>query len=56
VTKLGRCWTCTRATPLRVVVDVLSSPGIQRLVCVVAGTNVVEGIVSLRDVASFIFA
>uniref|UniRef100_A0A7S0WNV7 CBS domain-containing protein n=1 Tax=Pyramimonas obovata TaxID=1411642 RepID=A0A7S0WNV7_9CHLO len=56
VNKLGRCWTCTRATPLRIVVDALSSPGIQRLVCVAANTNVVEGIVSLRDVASFIFA
>ena len=51
----GRCVTCTRATPLRAVLEALTSPGVHRLVCVEPDTNRAEGIVSLRDVACYLF-
>ena len=53
---LRRCVTCTRATPLRAVLEALTTPGVHRLVCVEPGTNRAEGIVSLRDVAYYLFS
>ncbi|KAK3266986.1 hypothetical protein CYMTET_24427 [Cymbomonas tetramitiformis] len=52
---VGRAYTVCRASPLRAVLDGLATPGIQRLVCVQVGTNRVEGIISLRDIASLLF-
>lgn len=54
--RVGRCVTCTRATPLRAVLEALTTPGVHRLVCVELGTNRAEGIVSLRDVAHYLFS
>jgi CBS domain-containing protein len=41
--------------PLRVVVERLAAPGVRRLVVVDAGTRRVQGVVSLSDVAAYLF-
>jgi len=56
VGKIGRCHTCTRTTTLRVVVEALATPGVQRLICVEPNSRRLEGLISLRDVALFLFA
>jgi 5'-AMP-activated protein kinase regulatory gamma subunit len=50
-----RCYTCTRADTLRTAMETLALPGVTRLVCVQAGTKRIEGIITLSDIASFIF-
>lgn len=50
-----RCYTCTRADSLRTAMETLALPGVTRLVCVQAGTQRIEGIVTLSDIASFLF-
>jgi len=50
-----RCYTCTRADTLRTAMETLALPGVTRLVCVQAGTKCIEGIVTLSDIASFMF-
>jgi len=52
---VGRCYAITPSCPLRTLVDALSLPGIDRLVITEEGSNRIEGIVSLRDLASYIF-
>eukprot|EP00217_Crustomastix_stigmatica_P011778 CAMPEP_0183794200 /NCGR_PEP_ID=MMETSP0803_2-20130417/3695_1 /TAXON_ID=195967 /ORGANISM="Crustomastix stigmata, Strain CCMP3273" /LENGTH=516 /DNA_ID=CAMNT_0026038599 /DNA_START=243 /DNA_END=1794 /DNA_ORIENTATION=+ len=60
-TTFGRAFTaqsprvhvCTRSDTLRTIVETLSLPGVRRLVCVEPGTQIVEGVISLRDVAAF---
>jgi CBS-domain-containing membrane protein len=50
-----RCYTCTRADSLRTAMETLALPGVTRLVCVQAGTQRIEGIITLSDIASFLF-
>ena len=50
-----RCYTCTRADTLRTAMETLALPGVMRLVCVQPGTQRIEGIITLTDVASFLF-
>ena len=50
-----RCFTCTRADSLRTVMETLSLPGVSRLICVEAASQRIEGIVTLSDVANFLF-
>lgn len=45
----------TREEPLRSIVEKLSLPGVRRLVVVEPTTRRVEGIVSLSDVAAYLF-
>jgi 5'-AMP-activated protein kinase regulatory gamma subunit len=35
--------------------ETLALPGVSRLVCVQAGTQRIEGVVTLRDIAEFLF-
>eukprot|EP00252_Welwitschia_mirabilis_P005934 TRINITY_DN16528_c0_g1_i1.p1 TRINITY_DN16528_c0_g1~~TRINITY_DN16528_c0_g1_i1.p1 ORF type:complete len:509 (-),score=101.56 TRINITY_DN16528_c0_g1_i1:535-2061(-) len=49
-----RCHMCLRSDPFQKVVESLSNPGVRRLICVEAGTNRVEGIISLSDVFKFL--
>lgn len=50
-----RCFTCTRADSLRTVMETLSLPGVSRLICVEAGSQRIEGIITLSDIATFLF-
>lgn len=50
-----RVYACTAEDPLRAVVERLSVPGVRRVFVVDKGSNRVEGIVSLSDVAAFLF-
>eukprot|EP00241_Pyramimonas_parkeae_P000875 CAMPEP_0114259890 /NCGR_PEP_ID=MMETSP0058-20121206/20148_1 /TAXON_ID=36894 /ORGANISM="Pyramimonas parkeae, CCMP726" /LENGTH=572 /DNA_ID=CAMNT_0001374995 /DNA_START=233 /DNA_END=1951 /DNA_ORIENTATION=- len=54
VGRVGRAFTCTRASTLRVAMEALAHPDVRRLVCVDPSNNRVEGIVSLRDVVAFL--
>lgn len=51
----GRVAVTTREEPLRSIVEKLSLPGVRRLVVVEPTTRRVEGIVSLSDVAAYLF-
>ncbi len=48
----GHCQTCA---PRRSVVERLSVPGVRRLFIMDPATRRVEGLVSLSDVAAFLF-
>jgi 5'-AMP-activated protein kinase, regulatory gamma subunit len=50
-----RCYTCTRADTLRTAMETLALPGVTRLVCVQPGSQRIEGIITLSDVASYLF-
>lgn len=50
-----RVYVCTKDDPLRAVVERLAMPGVRRLIVIQPDTRCVEGIVSLSDVASFLF-
>ena len=50
-----RCYTCTRTDSLRTVMETLALPGVSRLICVEAGTQRIEGIITLSDIATFLF-
>lgn len=49
-----RMHICARTDTLRTAVETLSLPGVRRLVCVEPGTNRIEGVLSLADVAMFL--
>lgn len=51
----ARVHLCTKDDPLRTVVERLAIPGVRRLVAVHPETRRVEGIISLSDVASYLF-
>ena len=51
----GRVAVVTRDDPLRYIVEKLSVPGVRRLVVVERHSRRVEGIVSLSDVAAYLF-
>jgi 5'-AMP-activated protein kinase regulatory gamma subunit len=51
-----RVHACTTSDPLRSVIERLSVPGVRRLLVVNPETKVLQGIVSLSDVASYLFA
>lgn len=50
-----RCHMCLRSDTLQMVMEQLAVPGVRRLICVEAGSNRVEGIISLRDIFNFLF-
>lgn len=50
-----RAYICTKDDTLRAVVERLSLPGVRRLVVVQPETRRVEGLISLSDVASYLF-
>ena len=50
-----RCFTCTRSDSLRTAMETLAMPGVGRLVCVQPSTQRIEGIITLSDIASFLF-
>nr|CAD1836687.1 unnamed protein product [Ananas comosus var. bracteatus] len=49
-----RCYTCFRSTTFHEILQQLSNPGVRRLVVVDARTRIVEGIISLRDIFTFL--
>ncbi|MBA0841275.1 hypothetical protein Goarm_003774, partial [Gossypium armourianum] len=49
-----RCQMCLRTDTLLKVMEQLANPGVRRLVIVEAGSNRVEGVVSLTDVFRFL--
>ncbi|GMI72160.1 homolog of yeast sucrose nonfermenting 4 [Hibiscus trionum] len=49
-----RCQMCLRTDTLLKVMEQLSNPGVRRLVIVEAGSNRVEGIISLTDIFRFL--
>lgn len=51
----GRVWVCTKDDTLRTVVERLAVPGVRRLVVVHPETRRVEGLISLSDVAQYLF-
>jgi 5'-AMP-activated protein kinase regulatory gamma subunit len=53
-THYGRFSTCVRGDTLRTALEMLSLPNIRRLIVVDPVTKVVEGVVSLSDVFSFL--
>lgn len=53
-THYGRFSTCVRGDTLRTALEMLSLPNIRRLIVVDPTTKVIEGIVSLSDVFSFL--
>ncbi|GMI80092.1 homolog of yeast sucrose nonfermenting 4 [Hibiscus trionum] len=53
-TRSQRCQMCLRTDTLLKVMEQLAIPGVRRLVIVEAGSNRVEGIVSLTDVFRFL--
>lgn len=53
--KQQRVFLCTAEDPLRTVVERLSVPGVRRVFVVEKDTKKVEGIISLSDVAAFLF-
>ncbi|KAF7123707.1 hypothetical protein RHSIM_Rhsim12G0182200 [Rhododendron simsii] len=50
----NRYYTCTRSDPLYVVMERLSDPVVRRLIVIDAGSQHVEGIITLSDVFRFI--
>eukprot|EP00201_Polytomella_parva_P022963 CAMPEP_0175046128 /NCGR_PEP_ID=MMETSP0052_2-20121109/4848_1 /TAXON_ID=51329 ORGANISM="Polytomella parva, Strain SAG 63-3" /NCGR_SAMPLE_ID=MMETSP0052_2 /ASSEMBLY_ACC=CAM_ASM_000194 /LENGTH=614 /DNA_ID=CAMNT_0016309819 /DNA_START=1556 /DNA_END=3400 /DNA_ORIENTATION=- len=52
---MSRVHTCTKTDSLRTVVERLSIPGVRRLIVVQPETMRVEGIISLSDVAAYLF-
>lgn len=48
-----RCQMCLRSDSLQNVMERLSSPGVRRVIVVEAGSNRVEGIISLTDLFNF---
>lgn len=53
--KRTRLYVCTRQDQLRVVLERLSMPSVRRVIVVHPETSKVEGIISLSDVARFLF-
>ncbi|KAG2491725.1 hypothetical protein HYH03_009888 [Edaphochlamys debaryana] len=51
----GRVWVVTKDDTLRTVVERLAVPGVRRLVVVHPETRRVEGLISLSDVAQYLF-
>lgn len=51
----NRVYLCTKDDTLRTVVEKLAVPGVRRLVVVHPETRRVEGLISLSDVASYLF-
>lgn len=51
----GRVAVAYQDDPLRVVVERLAGPGVRRLVVVDRATRRVQGLVSLSDVAAYLF-
>ncbi|GIL65126.1 hypothetical protein Vafri_18936 [Volvox africanus] len=51
----GRVWVVTKDDTLRTVVERLAVPGVRRLVVVHPETRRVEGVISLSDVAQYLF-
>ncbi|KAF3330770.1 Sucrose nonfermenting 4-like protein [Carex littledalei] len=49
-----RCQMCLRTDPLLKVMERLANPGVRRVFIVEAGTNRVEGIISLGDIFRFL--
>jgi CBS domain-containing protein len=50
-----RVFMCTKRDSLRTVVERLSVPGVRRLIAVDPETRRVEGVVSLSDIAAYLF-
>uniref|UniRef100_A0A7S3QNI8 CBS domain-containing protein n=1 Tax=Dunaliella tertiolecta TaxID=3047 RepID=A0A7S3QNI8_DUNTE len=55
VSKANRMCICSKEDPLRTVVERLSVPGIRRVVVVQPETRRVEGVISLSDIAAYLF-
>jgi CBS domain-containing protein len=53
--KRTRLYVCTRQDQLRLVLERLSMPAVRRVIVVHPDTRKVEGIISLSDVARFMF-
>ncbi|KAK5805233.1 hypothetical protein PVK06_032886 [Gossypium arboreum] len=53
-TRSQRCQMCLRTDTLLKVMEQLANPGVRRLVIVEAGSNRVEGIISLTDIFRFL--
>lgn len=53
--KCTRLFVCTRQDALRLVLERLSMPAVRRVIVVHPETTEVEAIVSLSDVAKFLF-
>ncbi|KAL5541823.1 hypothetical protein UlMin_009533 [Ulmus minor] len=53
-TRSQRCQMCLRSDSLHKVMERLANPGVRRLVIVEAGSNRVEGIISLSDIFKFL--
>ncbi|XP_022741037.1 sucrose nonfermenting 4-like protein isoform X6 [Durio zibethinus] len=53
-TRSQRCQMCLRTDTLLKVMEQLANPGVRRLVIVEAGSNRVEGIISLTDIFKFL--
>ncbi|XWS14056.1 hypothetical protein CRYUN_Cryun36dG0090700 [Craigia yunnanensis] len=53
-TRSQRCQMCLRTDTLLKVMEQLANPGVRRLIIVEAGSNRVEGIVSLTDIFRFL--
>ncbi|XP_008776278.1 sucrose nonfermenting 4-like protein [Phoenix dactylifera] len=49
-----RCHTCLRSTSFGEILELLSDPGVRRLVVIDPRTRLVEGMISLRDVFTFL--
>lgn len=49
-----RCHMCLRSDPLLKVMECLANPGVRRVICVEAGSNRVQGIISLSDIFNFL--
>eukprot|EP01018_Ginkgo_biloba_P033493 Gb_06739 [translate_table: standard] len=49
-----RCHMCLRSDTLQRVMERLAVPGVRRLICVEAGSNRVEGIISLSDIFNYL--
>mmetsp|Transcript_4741 Transcript_4741/g.11529 ORF Transcript_4741/g.11529 Transcript_4741/m.11529 type:complete len:537 (+) Transcript_4741:405-2015(+) len=50
-----RVFMCTRQDSLRIVLERLSVPGVRRLIVVEPETRRIEGIISLSDIAAYLF-
>lgn len=50
-----RVYMCTKDDTLRTVVERLAAPGVRRLIVVHPETRRVEGLISLSDVAAYLF-
>ncbi|KAL2325518.1 hypothetical protein Fmac_024576 [Flemingia macrophylla] len=49
-----RCHVCIRSDPMHKVMELLTNPGVERLVVVEVGSRRVEGIISISDVFRFL--